>query len=108
MSAIAHTQQNPEDAFVTRMLIWAMLWHDPNYDATPLWKDVKLSTLGSEIIWNKLFTDYEIPDIKHTHIPCCYSDAMITSPPHLWENHRAKFKNITVRIFERKRPYTKF
>ena len=57
-----------------------MLWHDPSYDATPLWKDVKLNTLGSEIIWNKLFTDYEVPDIKHTDIPVLlYSGVMITS-----------------------------
>lgn len=105
MSAIEKViDQNPEKAFIVRMLQFApMLWYDPSYDATHLWKDVQLDPLGSDVIWNKLFTNYEIPDISNIEIPVLLLLGRYDyfNPPHLWENHRSKFKDLTLRIFEK-------
>lgn len=97
-------EQNPDQAFVIRMLKLApMLWYDPNFDASFLWNDVRLDPLGSDIIWNKLFQDYEIPDMRELELPVLLLLGRhdYFNPPHLWESHSSKFQNLTVRIFEK-------
>lgn len=97
-------EQNPEEAFIIRMLKFGpMLWYNPSYNATDLWKGIKPDSLGSDIIWNKLFSDYEIPDISHINIPVLLLLGRYDyfNPPHLWEGYRTKFKDLTVRVFEK-------
>jgi proline iminopeptidase len=100
----ARIKQNSSKAFIIRMLTFGpMLWYNPSFDATNLWKDVKLDLIGSHIIWNTLFSDYEIPDISHINISVLLLLGRYDyfNPPYLWENHRSKFKNLTIRVFEK-------
>lgn len=97
-------EQKSEDPFVGRMLqLGPMLWYDPAFDASNLWKGVALDPLGSHLIWNQLFSDYELSSFDQLETPVLLLLGRYDyfNPPHLWEGYRSKFKDLTLRIFEK-------
>ncbi|NRA74269.1 MAG: alpha/beta hydrolase [Rickettsiales bacterium] len=97
-------RKDPENAFIIRMLKFApMIWYDAEFNAEKLWKGVKLNSVGSNVIWNKLFSDYEISDINGIEAPTLLLLGRYDywNPPYIWEKYRTRFKNLTIRVFEK-------
>lgn len=100
----ANMQAYGNDDFISRMLVFApMLWYDPKFDTTSLWKDIVVDRVGSEVIWQKLFTDYEFPDISYLDLSVLLllGRKDYFNPPHLWQDHLHKFKNLDIHTFEK-------
>lgn len=100
-----HPTKNSDQVFVQRMLTFApMLWYDWNFDATFLWKDVILSAIGSNIIWGSMFSDYDMKKtLNKIHCPIFLALGRhdYWNPPYLWDIYESRFKNITLRVFEK-------
>jgi proline iminopeptidase len=96
---------HPDQAFITRMLKFGpMIWYDFTYDASWLWEDVSLNPLGAELVWGSMFKDLDI-EKNLSLIKCPVFLALgrydYWNPPYLWEGSRSKFKDLTIRVFEK-------
>lgn len=90
------------DEFVIRMLKFApMIWYNPKYEASHLWQGVELNPQGAAYIWGKMFENYSLQG----KIDCPTFIALgrydYWNPPHLWNEVRACFTDLTMRIFEK-------
>lgn len=98
-------ESRPEQAFVTRMLKFgSMIWHDYTYDASHLWEGVALNGEGANFVWGSMFADYQIEqNLDDLQCPVFLGLGRYDywNPPHLWENVRAKFADLTIRVFEK-------
>lgn len=94
-----------QPSFVERMLAFGpMLWYDYDFDASKLWEDVEINTLGSSIIWGSLFEGYEVATALNA-VQCPILLVLgkhdYFNPPHLWEAYRHYAKDLTIEIFEK-------
>lgn len=100
----ARLSANPDRAFVERMLAFGpMIWFDPAYDASLLWQDVNLVPAILEHLWGKIFTEIDVASyLQNLSVPVLLLLGRYDywNPPYLWENYRALFSNLTVRVFE--------
>lgn len=97
--------QNPDQAFIIRMLQFApMIWYDPHFDASHLWKDVKVVPEINDYLWGKVFREIDITqNLKKLNIPVFLGLGRYDywNPPYLWEKMRPYFNDLTIRIFEK-------
>ena len=80
-------------------------WYDYKFDATPLWAGVEMNAAMFEYVWGELFRDIDITrDLSGFDRPAFLAlgrSDYIVAPPSSWDRIRPKFKDLTVRIFER-------
>lgn len=92
-------------SFVTRMLAFGpRLWYDYNFDASKLWENVEVNSMGVEIIWGTMFANYDTSKaLKAIECPIFLALGRYDyfNPPHLWEEYRNYASDLTIRIFEK-------
>ena len=96
----------PDEAFITGYIRnAARIWYNPRYDCTPLWEGVKINMDMFEYVWGKLFAEIDITKgLEDFHCPVFLALGrydFIVAPPSSWDPVKSKFKNLTVRIFEK-------
>jgi proline iminopeptidase len=96
---------NPSQAFITRSLKFSpMIWYNESFDATDLWRDVKVIPEIMDYLWGKVFREIDIKkDLDKLNIPVFLGLGRYDywNPPYLWETIRPYFKDLTIRIFEK-------
>ncbi len=104
-SSMQNFIENDSQSFVRRMLAFGpKLWYDYKFDASKLWDNVEVNSIGSEVIWGSMFVNYNVVQALSA-IKCPIFLALgrydYFNPPHLWEAYRDYASNLTVRIFEK-------
>lgn len=98
-------EANPDEAFITRALKFGpMIWYNPNFDASTLWKDVKVIPEIMDYLWGKVFREIDITkNLNQLNSPVFLGLGRYDywNPPHLWEKVRSNFNNLTIRVFEK-------
>ncbi|MBI2502989.1 MAG: alpha/beta hydrolase [Candidatus Latescibacteria bacterium] len=83
----------------------ARVWYDPRFDCTPLWEGVTINMDMFGYVWGKLFAEIDITrGLEHLNCPVFLALGrydFIVAPPSSWDEVKARFKNLTIRIFER-------
>ena len=82
----------------------ARIWYDFNFDASPLWEGVEINMEVFTYIWGTVFRDIDITQgldkfDKPVFLGLGRYDFL--APYCLWNPIRSKFKNLTVRVFEK-------
>jgi len=96
----------PDQAFIRRYIRNAApIWYDPRFDSTPLWEGVTINMDMFGYVWGTLFAEIDITrGLEHLNCPVFLALGrydFIVAPPSSWDEVKAKFKNLTIRIFER-------
>lgn len=81
-----------------------MIWYDENFDASNLWKEVKVNPEIMDYLWGNVFREIDIKkDLDKLSVPVLLGLGRYDywNPPYLWEAMRPYFKNLTIRIFEK-------
>jgi proline iminopeptidase len=101
----AEIDLNPSQAFITRALKFGpMVWYDENFDASNLWKDVKVNPEIMDYLWGKVFREIDITknlDKLNSPVLLGLGRYDYWNPPYLWETVRTQFKDLTIRVFEK-------
>ncbi len=97
---------SPRDRFVqsyVREGPWA--WYDFRFDATPLWTGVDVNVPMFDHVWGKVFRKIDITrgltTLDRPVLLALGRYDFIVAPPASWDPIRPKFRNLTVRVFER-------
>ncbi len=81
------------------------LWYDPRFDASPLWEGVQFNLDMFHYMWGRVFHDIDITQGLDTFDRPVFLALgrydFACGPPSLWDPIRPKFRNLTVRVFER-------
>jgi proline iminopeptidase len=81
----AELAKAPDQAMVTLCKrLGAASWYDYRYDAASLWEGVRVNQPVFDYVWGKLFAEIDM-----------------VAPFYTWNALRPKFKNLTVRLFEK-------
>jgi proline iminopeptidase len=95
----------PQNAFIVRALKFGpMIWYQYDYDASALWKDVTVIPEMFNYVWGQVFRNIDINDGLDAFdkpVLLMLGRYDYWNPPHLWEPFREKFKDLTIRIFEK-------
>lgn len=96
----------PEKAFVTYCLLTGpKSWFDPTYDAAPLWAGVETNMTMFDHVWGEIFRDIDITrGLEALDRPVFLGlgrHDFLVPPPWRWEAVREKFRDLTIRVFER-------
>jgi len=98
-------EKNPDKRFIFYSLrSGPRIWYDYQYDAAPLWQDVTVIPEMFDYVWGHLFKNIDITKgLENLNIPVLLMLGRYDywNPPHLWEPLRSRFKNLTIRIFEK-------
>lgn len=98
-------ESNPDQAFITRALKFGpMIWYNPHFDASDLWRDVKVIPEIIDYLWGKIFREIDITkNLNQLKIPVFLGLGRYDywNPPYLWEKVRSYFNDLTVRVFEK-------
>ncbi len=80
-------------------------WYDPRFDSSPLWEDVNINMEMFNYVWGELFRDIDITQGLDTFDrPVFLAQGRYdfrVAPPSIWDPIRPKFRDLTVRVFER-------
>ncbi|WP_300297466.1 alpha/beta hydrolase [Ferrovibrio sp.] len=96
----------PDKAFVTYCLLMGpKSWFDPAFDAAPLWDGVETNMAMFDHVWGEAFRDIDITKgldalDKPVFLGLGRHDFLVP-PPWLWESVRDRFRDLTIRVFER-------
>lgn len=81
------------------------IWYDPRFDSSPFWEGVNLNMDMFEHVWGRIFRDIDITrGLDKLNEPVFLALGrydFLVPPPSAWDAVRPKFKNLTVRVFER-------
>ncbi len=97
---------HPEKSFITFCIrLGARSWYDYTFDASPLWKDVTVTMPIIDYAWGKIFRDIDITQglenfDKPVFLALGKFDYLV-APFFSWNLIRSKFKNLTLRLFEK-------
>lgn len=96
----------PEKAFVTFCLLTgAKSWFDFRFDAAPFWQDVSVNMTMFDHVWGEIFRDIDITNgLDALAVPVFLGLGrydFLVPPPHCWEPVRERFRDLTVRVFEK-------
>ncbi|ANK71776.1 MULTISPECIES: alpha/beta hydrolase [Ensifer] len=95
----------PEERFKALLIrLGAKSWHQPDFDATTLWRDVTANNAVFDHLWGEVFRDINIrKGLNRLAAPVLLalgrSDYLV-APAFSWDEYRADFTNLTVRLFE--------
>lgn len=80
-------------------------WYNYNFDATPLWQGVKPNTHVLDQMYLRFAHEVDVSkDLESLDLPVLIAYGrfeFLVAPVHSWDSLRPKFKNVTVRIFEK-------
>ncbi|MBM3183886.1 MAG: alpha/beta hydrolase [Chlamydiae bacterium] len=80
-------------------------WYDYNFDSTPLWKGVKPNTHILDQMYLRFAREIDVSQgLESFDRPVLLAYGrfeFLVAPVHSWDSLRHKFKNLTVRIFEK-------
>lgn len=97
-------QQAHEPSFVDRMLAFGpMLWFDPYFDASMLWKDIHVNPEAAAKIWGPLFENFDVQAaLQAINCPLWIGLGRYDyfNPPWLWEAYRECCQDLCLRVFE--------
>jgi proline iminopeptidase len=96
----------PDEAFVRGYARnAARVWYDPRFDCTPLWQDVQINMDMFNYVWGKLFAEIDVTEgLEHFDRPVFLALGrydFIVAPPSSWDPIKPKFRNLTIRVFEK-------
>lgn len=96
----------PDQAFVRGYIRnAARTWYDPRFDCTFLWEGVTPNMDMFRYVWGKLFAEIDISQgLEQFDRPVLLALGrydFIVAPPSSWDAVKSKFKNLTIRIFEK-------
>lgn len=98
-------QADPKNSFIYYSLrSGPRMWYDYTYDATHLWQGVKVIPEMFDYVWGELFKTIDITkglDKLTKPVLLMLGRYDYWNPPHLWEPLRSKFKNLSIRVFEK-------
>jgi proline iminopeptidase len=97
---------HPEKRFITFCIrLGAKSWYDFTFDATPLWKDVKVNNAMFDYVWGTVLRDIDITKgIENFNKPIFLALGhfdFLVAPFFSWNSIRSKFKNLTIKLFEK-------
>jgi proline iminopeptidase len=82
-----------------------MIWFDPQFDSTPLWEGVEINIQMRDHVWGEIFRDIDITQGLSTFaVPVLLALGrydFIVPRPASWDPLRPKFRDLTIRVFER-------
>lgn len=99
-------QAAPESRFITFCLrLGARSWYDYQFDASFLWENVKVNMQIIDYLWGNVFRDIDITKglesfNKPVFLGLGQFDFLV-APFFSWNSIRPKFKNLTMRVFEK-------
>lgn len=80
-------------------------WYNYNFDSTPLWQGVRPNIYVLDQMYRQFVCEIEVPrglESFDRPVLLVYGRfEFLVAPAHSWDPLRAKFKNFTVRIFEK-------
>jgi proline iminopeptidase len=80
-------------------------WYDFRFDSSPLWAGVEVNVRVFDHLWGKVFRDIDITQGLSTfNRPVLLALGrydFLVAPPSSWDPIRPKFRDLTVRVFER-------
>jgi proline iminopeptidase len=80
-------------------------WYDYNFDSTPLWQGVKPNTHVLDQMYLRFAREIDVSQgLESLDLPVFLAYGrfeFLVAPVHSWDPLRPKFKNLTVRIFEK-------
>ena len=83
----------------------ARVWYDPRFDCTSLWEGVPINMDMFGYVWGKLFAEIDVTrGLEQFDRPVFLALGrydFIVAPPSSWDDVKSKFKNLTIRVFER-------
>lgn len=95
---------SPEDAYIAQYVVdGPMYWHNPNYDASPLWQGVPVN-MDIVKVFRDFFANYELswnPARLRAPVLVVMGRHDYAVPHILWEGVRPKLRNLTFHLFER-------
>ena len=96
----------PDEAFVSGYIRnAARTWYDPRFDCSPLWEDVTLNMDMFGHVWGNLFAEIDVTDgLEQLDLPVFLALGrydFIVAPPSSWDPIKSKFRDLTIRIFEK-------
>lgn len=81
------------------------IWYAPRFDSSPLWVGVEINMEMVGYVWGKVFRSIDITQglstFNHPVFLALGRYDFIAAPPCSWDPIRPKFRNLTVRVFER-------
>jgi proline iminopeptidase len=81
------------------------IWYDPRFDSSPLWEGVEVNRDMIDHVWGHVFRDIDITRGLATFDRPVFLALgrydFLVAPPAAWDAIRPKFRDLTVRIFER-------
>jgi len=81
------------------------IWYDPRLDSSPLWEGVEINMDMLNYVWGQLFRDIDITQGLETFDRPVFLALgrydFLVAPPSSWDPIRSKFRDLTVRVFER-------
>jgi len=99
-------QRSPDKRFITFCLrLGAKSWYDFHFDASYLWKDVYVNMPIIDRIWGQVFAEIDITkklnQFKTPVLLILGKFDYLVAPFYSWYAIKSKFKNITIRLFEK-------
>ncbi|MCI0696835.1 alpha/beta hydrolase, partial [candidate division KSB1 bacterium] len=96
----------PGERFIRRYIRnGPRIWYAPRFDSSPLWVGVEINMEMVGYVWGKVFRDIDITQglstFNHPVFLALGRYDFIAAPPCSWDPIRPKFRNLTVRVFER-------
>ncbi|MEI2297636.1 alpha/beta fold hydrolase [Ensifer sp. MJa1] len=96
----------PDERFKSLLIrLGAKSWHQPDFDASALWRGVTVNNPVFDHLWGETFRDIDIR--KHLNaltapvlLALGRSDYLV-APASTWDEYRADFTDLTVRMFEK-------
>ena len=81
------------------------IWYDPRFDSSPLWEGVDVNRDMIDHVWGHVFRDIDITQGLATFDRPVFLALgrydFLVAPPSTWDALRPKFRDLTVRVFER-------
>lgn len=96
----------PGEAFIRRYVRnGPRTWYDPQFDSSPLWAGVQVNMEMFDEVWGRVFRDIDVTRGLATFDRPVFLALgrydFLVAPPSSWDRIRSKFRNLTVRVFER-------
>ena len=80
-------------------------WYNYNFDSTPLWQGIKPNTHVLDQMYLRFVREVDVSQgLESLELPVLLVYGrfeFLVAPVHSWDPLRPKFKNLTVRIFEK-------
>jgi proline iminopeptidase len=102
----AEIEAAPEKRFVAFCVrMGARSWYDHAFDAAPLWQGVHVNMPVFDHPWGEAFRDIDIAQgLEQLDVPVFLGLGRydyLVAPYATWDPYRSRFKDLTVRVFER-------